>query len=93
MIKVRIKRAGYSYKRKGKTVKVPSHNVTYKKNLVRGVPKKIQKLRVFKTMYIQDPISGRMIGRKFVKGKGDRTGILFDPSTGRLFGKTKKYST
>jgi len=47
----------------------------------------------FKTTYIQSKKTGKMVGRKRVKGRGDSTAVLrakkSHPSAGHIFGRTK----
>lgn len=47
--------------------------------------------RVTKTMFLQDPDTGRMEGRETVKGTGDLTGIYRESKEGRIFGRTKSH--
>lgn len=60
------------------------------KKLKRGPPKlPLKKLKVWHTHYLQDPKTGLMEGRERAK-IGERTGVLIDTSTGRIFGRFPK---
>lgn len=62
------------------------------KKFKRGSPKlPFKKLRKIQhTIYMQDKKTGLMKGRKRAHGVGDRTGLLIDTNTYRIFGRTPK---
>ena len=68
----------------------PGPHAKPKGKLARGSPGLLRPEKVYHTIYTQIPKTGLMKGRKKVEGIGDRTGILLDPSTGRIFGRSPK---
>lgn len=90
-MKKRIIKKKRSYTRivKGRRKRVRPHKQSY----IRGIPKKLKKVKVWKTKFIQEKKTGLMKGRKRVKaGPGDKTAILYDPKTGRIFGRIPRKS-
>jgi len=41
------------------------------------------------TVYVQNPKTGKMAGRKSVRGDGDRTAVYRARGTGLIFGRTR----
>lgn len=88
----RYKKKGWPQRHKVKKVGgYPGPKSLPLSKLVRGRPGKLIKSKVYHTKYVQETKTGLMKGRRNVPGVGDKTGIIFDPDTGRIFGKTKKY--
>ena len=46
--------------------------------------------RVYGTRYIQSKRTGKLLGRKSVRGYGDKTAVRRERKTGRIFGRTSK---
>lgn len=82
----------HSRKTRSKIIHINKHiRVIKKKKLKRGPPKlPFKKVKIWKTKFIQDSKTGLMKGRKRVSGQNDRTGILQDAKTGRIFGRLPK---
>lgn len=90
-------------------VKISKNKHIRKKGVGKGKPRKNPKMKRGKfgkkkkfpqitgTMFLQDPQSGKMLGRTHVKGKGDDTGIYRESAAGRIVGRVghkgkKRYS-
>lgn len=60
----------------------------YKLPHKRGIVKKVASIKVFRTIYRKNKLTGRFKGRINVPGKGDMTGIQLDERARRVMGRT-----